>query len=413
MEKPVISPPSIPQQTIPSQIGKYEIRSVIGQGAYSCVYLGYDGLIDRLVALKTLRFDLMDARAKELELTRFTTEAKVVGKLRHENLVIVYEYNTSDDQPFVAMEYVKGASLKQLLFEQKTLPLNQVVSTAFQLLDGLGYIHEQRLIHRNLKPANIFIREDGVVKIADFGLARSVDGPITAHGRLMGTPAYMSPEQSLGTALDARSDLFSLSVVLYEALTGVLPFSGPTPAAVMQSILYTEPLSPSQLNANVPEAISNVILKGLSKHPGQRFPNAAAYRDALKAAFSSTQTVSPFTFGKIWWAAPAVALLVGVLTWTLLRWPWPNAKPAGEMEAVPVQAVPVAPASEGVDAKKYKVTRLLEIAEKYMQAGQLVEPAGNNALSIYQQVLVMDPNNQEALQGIERITLLLKAQREK
>lgn len=395
MEKNVVSPPSLPQR-----IGKYEIKSIIGQGNYSCVYLAYDASIDRSVAIKTLRFDLMDPRAKELELIRFTTEAKVVGKLRHENLVMVYEYNTDEAQPFVAMEYVNGVSLKQLLAEQKTLPLNQVVSIAFQLLDGLGYIHEHRLIHRNLKPANIFIREDGMVKIADFGLARSVDSPITAHGRLMGTPAYMSPEQSLGTALDARSDLFSLGVVLYEALTGLLPFSGPTPAAVMQAILYAEALPPARLNPAVPEPLSEVVLKALSKHPSQRYPNAAAFRDALKQAFSSIIAKPPLKLGKAWWLGVA-ALALAAVSWALVYWP----QTTGPGQPLPPAAAP--------DATDYKVKRLLQIAEQHMQAGQLVEPAGNNALSIYQQVLVMDPQNPDALHGIERITLLLKAQREK
>ncbi len=406
METIQTSPP-----VLPSKIGKYSIQSIIGQGAYSRVYLGHDPVIDRLVAIKTLRFDLMDARAIEIELARFATEAKVVGRLRHDNLVLVYEYHTGDDQPFVAMEYVKGESLKNILSEKRTLPLNQVVSIAFQLLDGLDYIHDQRLVHRNLKPANIFIQENGPVKIADFGLARSVDGPITAHGRLMGTPAYMSPEQSMGTALDARSDLFSLSVVLYEALTGVLPFSGPTPAAVMQSILYSEPLPPSRLNPEIPESISNIILKSLSKHPAQRFPNAAAFRDALRIAFANHEKKKSFKFNAQWFYLLGV-IAVGAVSWTTMQWLDKSSETIPQKKVVPPAIQSQTAQSQASESDQYKVKRLLMIAEKYMQAGQLVEPVGNCALSIYQQVLVIDPDNQDALHGIERITLLLKAQRQ-
>lgn len=395
---------------LPSKIGKYSIQTIIGQGAYSRVYLGHDPVIDRLVAIKTLRLDLLDARAIEIELARFATEAKVVGRLRHDNLVLVYEYHTGDDQPFVAMEYVKGESLKKILFEKRILPLNQVVSIAFQLLDGLGYIHDQRLVHRNLKPANIFIQENGPVKIADFGLARSVDGAITAHGRLMGTPAYMSPEQSMGTALDARSDLFSLAVVLYEALTGVLPFSGSTPAAVMQSILYSEPLPPSRLNPEIPESISDILVKSLAKHPAQRFPNAAAFRDALRVAFINHEKKKSFNFNAQWLYLLGV-IAVGAVSWVAMQWLDKSSETILQKKVLPAMQ-PQVVQSQAPDSDQYKVKRLLMIAEKYMQAGQLVEPVGNCALSIYQQVLVIDPDNQDALHGIERITLLLKAQRE-
>jgi serine/threonine-protein kinase len=189
------------------KLGKYEIRGTLGRGAMGTVYDGWDPAIDRRVAIKTVRLADADDEETVEGLARFKREAQAAGRLSHPNIVGVYDYGETDDIAYIVMEFVEGRSLKSLLDQEKRLPPREAAEILGQVLAGLGYSHARGVVHRDIKPANIMLTGEGQVKIADFGIARIESSSMTSVGTVMGTPAYMPPEQFLGEAVDARSDL--------------------------------------------------------------------------------------------------------------------------------------------------------------------------------------------------------------
>jgi eukaryotic-like serine/threonine-protein kinase len=281
----------------PAYLGRYRIERVLGRGAMGIVYLAFDPHIERQVALKTIRDDLLgvtDTSSSTQGLSaRFLNEARAAGRLVHPNIVSVYDYGESDDTAFIAMEYVQGESLAARLARHAgagtLIEPTRALGWFSQLLDGLEYAHEAGVIHRDIKPANLLIAQRGECKITDFGIARIDTSQLTQAGALIGTPSYMSPEQFTGDPVDARADLFSAAVVLYEIMTGVCPFVG-TASAVMRHILDDDPRPPSECVPNLPPYLDAMLMKALAKRPADRFASAREWRETLRGHMAAEQS---------------------------------------------------------------------------------------------------------------------------
>lgn len=273
------------QSAVPEMVGRYRIESVIGRGAMGVVYKGYDTQIDRPVAIKSLRSDVIshvDDRASLLE--RFASEARSAGRCHHPNIVTVFDYVEQDASPFIIMEYVSAGTLENVTKSKALMPIHQVGEIMTQLLAALGHAHDNGVIHRDVKPANILCPTATTIKVTDFGVARIDDLGLTAHGGAIGTPSYMSPEQFLGQPVDARSDLFAVGVLLFQLLTGTKPFKAQGIPALMQKVLNEPPTQLSTLRPELSPLMQDVIDKALARHPGDRFATAAEFARTLGAA---------------------------------------------------------------------------------------------------------------------------------
>jgi serine/threonine-protein kinase len=266
-----------------SQLGRYEILSELGQGAMGVVYKARDPLIDRVVAIKTINLGLALDEKEEYE-GRFYQEAKAAGRLSHPNIVTIYDVGKNDEVAYIAMEFLEGRELRDIMNDGGLLPVYQVLDIVAQVAQGLAYAHEFDIIHRDIKPANIMVVRDGHVKITDFGIARMASSAVrTQTGMVLGSPKYMSPEQVMGKLLDQRSDIFSLGVMLYEMLTGQAPFTGENVNAIMYQTLNTAPAPPGTLNPNVPEMVNFIVAKALAKSVEDRYQNATDFADDLRS----------------------------------------------------------------------------------------------------------------------------------
>lgn len=270
--------------SLPARLGKYDILRELGQGAMGIVYEGRDPVIDRRVAIKTLKREQLERNEADEVIARFKREAQAAGRLNHPNVVAIYEYGEADDgTAFIAMEFVQGRELKDLFEADERIPLPMVGRLMGQLLDALGHAHRHGVTHRDIKPANIILLADNTVKVADFGVARIESSNLTQTGTVIGTPSYMSPEQFMGQTVDGRSDLFSAGVVLYQLLTGEKPFTGAL-TTIMHKVLKEDPTWPSVLNVHVNARLDAVVRKALAKRPDDRFQDAASFRAALDGA---------------------------------------------------------------------------------------------------------------------------------
>ncbi|TCV87372.1 serine/threonine protein kinase [Sulfurirhabdus autotrophica] len=262
------------------KLGRYEILSELGQGAMGVVYKAIDPLIERTVAIKTIKLDLSQEELANFE-ERFYREAKSAGRLNHPNIVTIYDVGKSDHVAYMAMEYLEGQVLRDILDTHSALSVDKIAEVIAQVADGLAYAHENGIVHRDIKPANIMLVRDGVAKITDFGIAQMPTGSRTLAGTVLGSPKYMSPEQVIGQNVDGRSDIFSLGVVLYEMLTGESPFSGDNISTIMYRILNETPPTPGALNPKLPEAFNYIVDKALAKHPADRYQSAKEMEEDL------------------------------------------------------------------------------------------------------------------------------------
>jgi eukaryotic-like serine/threonine-protein kinase len=267
-------------------LGKYEIKRLLGRGAMGTVYEGWDPIIARRVAIKTVR--LPDASDPETEeaLARFRREAQAAGRLNHPNIVGVFDYGETNDLAYIVMEFVDGPPLKSLLDKQERFALADTVRIMEDLLAGLHYSHERGVVHRDIKPANVMLTGAGRAKIADFGIARIESSSMTQAGTVMGTPAYMSPEQFMGQVVDARTDIYSSGVLLYQLLTGERPFEGGM-SAIMHKALNSDPPSPSQLSVTAPPSFDVVVRRAMARRPEDRYRSATDFAEAIRAALSA------------------------------------------------------------------------------------------------------------------------------
>ena len=266
------------------QIGRYRIDGVLGAGAMGTVYKAFDPRLERTVALKTIRKDLLSTKLDDEVRSRFRTEARAAARLVHPNIVTVYDFDEDEGQAYIAMEFVEGHGLDKFTQGGRPAALDSTLYWMNQLLDALHYAHAQGIAHRDIKPANLLITPRNQLKVADFGIAKIFAVDAAPSEYLAGTPEYMSPEQFMGTPIDGRSDIFSCGVVLYQLLTGMKPFVGAM-AVVMQKILQEEPPPPSTFNGALGKAFDGVIAQALRKDPAARYPAARDFAAALIEAY--------------------------------------------------------------------------------------------------------------------------------
>ncbi|MGE5675306.1 MAG: Stk1 family PASTA domain-containing Ser/Thr kinase [Mycobacterium leprae] len=260
--------------------GRYRVGERIGGGGMSLVYRADDLQLGREVAVKVLRGQFGN---DEEFVRRFRREAQNAASLSHPNVVQIYDVGEEDGQYYIVMELVQGSTLKQLIQEQGPLPVADAARIAVEVLAALAHAHMHRIVHRDVKPHNILISRDGRVKVTDFGIARAITtDTVTRTGSIMGSAHYFSPEQANGQPTGEKSDLYSVGVVLYEMVTGAVPFQGESPITVALKHLREEPVPPAQLNPEVPLELQQIVMRALEKEPDDRFPSADAMRAALQ-----------------------------------------------------------------------------------------------------------------------------------
>ena len=287
----------------PKTIGRYEIVDELGQGAMGSVFRAHDPSMDRMVALKTILMGaLLGGHGDEFR-QRFYREARAAGALAHPGIVPVFDVGEHEGQPYLVMEYVNGRTLDAAMKKGERMSMDRVCEIGQQLAEALGHAHRKGVVHRDIKPANILMTNAEAYgierpRITDFGVAKMTAGEITTTGQMLGTPAFMPPEQFTGAPIDGRTDLFSLGVILYWMATGEQPFPGETMTTVSYKIVHTEPVPPARLNPLVPALLDKVIMKCLSKSPADRYQSGEELAHALGevrsgATPASLQTVVP------------------------------------------------------------------------------------------------------------------------
>ncbi|MFJ8040088.1 protein kinase [Kitasatospora sp. NPDC096147] len=292
--------------------GRYVLRHLLGQGGMASVHLAHDTVLDRQVAVKTLHTELGREQAFR---ERFRREAQAVARLQHTNIVSVFDSgeDVAPDgatTPYIVMEYVEGKSLRDVLNEaiaaHGAMPADQALKITGAVLSALEASHDQGLVHRDIKPGNVMVSTKGTIKVMDFGIARALQSGVTSMtqtGMVVGTPQYLSPEQALGKSVDARSDLYSVGCMLYELLTGQLPFDGDSPFSIAYKHVQEQPPAPSGVNPAVRPGVDALVARALRKDPAHRFPTAEAMRAEVERisagdAASGAPAITPLVIGE-------------------------------------------------------------------------------------------------------------------
>jgi len=292
---------------IPSKIGRYTIDRLIGSGAMGFVFLGRDPELDRPVAVKTLRDLHMAQDALATFLERFRNEARAAARLQHASIVQVYDVGEDADVgPYLVFEYVPGSTLKQIIRSRGALPPAQLVGIAEQVADAIDTAHASDIIHRDIKPDNLLVTQEGRAKLADFGIARIPNAALTREGQFLGTPCYAAPETLRQGVYGPHTDLFSFAAMLYEATSGVRAFPGDDAVAVAHKVIHDEPLAPSEVarGTSIPADVDDVLLRALSKKPQERHGSATALVRALRDAFGRAGSLDVDPVGATMGTAP-------------------------------------------------------------------------------------------------------------
>lgn len=264
--------------------GRYKLLQLIGGGGMANVYLARDIILDRDVAVKVLRLDFVN---DELFIKRFRREAQAATSLNHENIVTIYDVGEDDGIYYMVMEYVRGCTLKQYIQQHAPLPVQEALRMMDQLTGAIAHAHQNGVIHRDIKPQNILVSEDGTLKITDFGIAVALSSTtITQTNSVLGSVHYLSPEQAKGGMATEKSDIYSLGIVMFELLTGQLPFSGESAVAIVLKHLQTETPSVRRWNPNIPQSVENIVLKATAKNPLHRYNSALDMRQHIRTALS-------------------------------------------------------------------------------------------------------------------------------
>jgi serine/threonine protein kinase len=280
------------------QFGRYEILGELGRGAMGIVYRARDPQIDRIVALKTVPLRGQEPDAETEYRMRFLNEAQAAGRLHHPGIVAVFDVGEEPEHhdPYIVLEYVPGEALNRVLKREKKLLLATALQFAIEIAEALDYAHNQGVTHRDIKPGNILITPDGHPKIADFGIAKLNLAHFTLPGKVLGTPAYMAPEQLAGEGADGRSDLFSLAVILYTMVAGHSPFQGDSATTVCFKVANREPIPVSALDLNLPSELDAVIARGMHKDPAKRYQNGEEFAEAIRQLQSLRSSGSTTSF---------------------------------------------------------------------------------------------------------------------
>ena len=358
-------------------LGRYQVDKELGKGAMGVVYLGKDPKIGRVVAIKTMALsqefsgdELVDARE------RFFREAETAGRLQHQNIVTIFDAGEEHDLAYIAMEFLKGKDLLGYCKEGNLLPVPKVLSIVARVAEALAYAHKQNVVHRDIKPANIMYELDSdTVKVTDFGIARITDSSKTKTGMVLGTPSFMSPEQLSGKKVDGRSDLYSLGVMLFQLLTGVLPFRGDSMAELMYKIGNEEAPDVRTLRKELPEQLANLVALSLSKRPETRYQSGDAFAADLRALLSdevrepvpAVEAPSSFDQSTVVFAVPVQAPKAEPLAED------PNATRPGIMVPAAAMANPAAVAAAQFNDASSSATVAYQ---RPVQADAVVEQAG-------------------------------------
>jgi len=274
--------------TPPTMLGRYKVLKELGRGAMGVVYLGKDPTIQRFVAIKTMRLDQIDDSAKLQEVkARFFREAESAGRLSHPNIVTIYDAGEQDELGYIAMEVLEGSSLKQWSRPPNLMPVTDVVQALTTVAEALDHAHQQGVVHRDVKPANIMLTKDRIVKVMDFGIAKMASSSKTQTDLVLGTPTYMSPEQIAGKKVDGRSDIFSLGVVLFELLTGRPPFTADNLSALLFAIAHQPHPPLSERRKDLPPVFQEVLDRALQKELPRRYRRAEEFARDLRACIRS------------------------------------------------------------------------------------------------------------------------------
>lgn len=310
---------------------------MLGRGAMGVIYLAHDPVIDRKVAIKLVRTELIDEAAHAEYLARFQREAQAAGRCQHANIVAIYDFALHDSNPFLAMEYVDGMNLADVLRQRGRFIVDAALGVILQVLDALACAHAIGVVHRDVKPANILLTTGDRVKVTDFGIARLDTSHLTQDGTMIGTPSYMSPEQCVGDPVDARSDLFSAGAVLYETLCGTRAFPGRSATEVTYRLVHETPAELRTLVPGIPLGVQAVVQRALAKAPADRFASAQEMSAALRGDGAAPAIVppddtlvAPVTRGmitpmEIERAERALAVHLGPIAKVLVRRTLPNA----------------------------------------------------------------------------------------
>ena len=413
---------------LPERIGRYEVLEELGRGGMGVVYKARDPNIGRLVAIKKieLSFPADDKLKKEMQ-ERFKREAKAAGVLHdHPNIVTVFDVQEEEGSSYIVMQFVEGETLEEVMKPGEKLPLRQINDLVRQVAEGLAFAHGKGVIHRDIKPANIVVTKEGVAKIMDFGIAHTTGSELTQRGTVLGSPSYMSPEQVTGHAVDQRSDIFGLGVILYQLLTGERPFPGESATVISYRIVREEPPEPSAVNPIIPPSYDTIIKKSLAKNPADRYNSAlemaqdlarVAEGNKLEAAgedktrpLRPTAKKAALVFQSLWkqtwfkWAALAGAGLVLMLTVVLVSLSLSN---------------PSVKVDELIKDKKHDqaVIALLGIVKHkpkdhyaYFLLGQEYAQLGDfgSSLKCYEQALIAKPDYRDSRQLLDDLMDALK-----
>jgi serine/threonine-protein kinase len=299
--------------TTVTKAGRYEVVSELGRGAMGVVYKAMDPVIGRTVAVKTIRLSAEGTGLSRPELlARFQTEARAAGLLTHPNIVVVFDAGEEDGLYYITMELVEGKSLQALLDSGQAFPLPRTLRIMEQTCSALQFAHERNVVHRDIKPANLMLTADDTVKVTDFGTAKILQfGTVQQTAHVMGTPSYMSPEQVKGRAVDGRSDIFSLGVMLYEMVTGEKPFPGQNITTVIYKIVNEDPVPPRQIDPSIHPGISAVVMKALVKEPEQRYQSCREMLEDLKNYRSIAASVNAQSTMVMGGGSPAATMISG------------------------------------------------------------------------------------------------------
>jgi serine/threonine protein kinase/formylglycine-generating enzyme required for sulfatase activity len=337
--------------SVPEKLGKYRIIEEVGRGGFAAVYKALDTTLNRPVALKVLAPHLL---WDPTFVQRFQREAEVAANLNHPNIVTIYEVSQVEGIYFIAMQFLEGRTLSQILEVEGPLPASQVQAIVEQVASALDYAHARGFVHRDVKPSNVIVADDGWATLTDFGLVKAGEGTkLSTTGVIFGTPEYMSPEQAEGEEeLDTRSDVYSLGVVIYEMFTGKVPFGGTTPLSVMRGHADRPPPRPSKVNPAISSAVEAVLLKALAKKRGERYQSAGEMAQALTAAVETkaepkVEKKAPAVRGGLpLWGWGVIALVVALVSGGALLWAIQGSKPV----ATPVPMVQAATSTATVTA---------------------------------------------------------------
>ena len=352
--------------------GRYEVRSLIGRGGMAEVHLGFDTRLSRVVAIKMLRRDLAQDSIFQ---ARFRREAQSAASLNHPNIVAVYDtgeeiiedaVGRSIAVPYIVMEYVEGHTVKDLISDGTAVPINEAVEIVSGVLSALDYSHANHLVHRDIKPGNIMLTSDGKIKVMDFGIARALtdsQATMTQTNAVVGTAQYLSPEQARGETVDARSDLYSTGVVLFELLTGRPPFKGDSAVAVAYQHVEQIPPTPSSILSDIPDSLDRVVLKALAKNREDRYPSAAAMLSDLQRVSRGLDVAAPPADS---WATEVLPTSGMVGAQTAATTPMSAVAPRGGGQAMAATSTSLPPVAERADtaeeASKARKRRTVIIA---------------------------------------------------